>query len=107
MKKELSHIPRSLRCGVACGTVYSVGNGEDCIGACINIASSLQKLSNLKICTSKMGIDLAKGMKEETAKKYMVKSVAIRGIGRDELVIVEKQDFERLPKRDRLIFKDV
>ena len=77
------------------------------MGPCINIASRLQKLSNLGICVSIRGIDFEEGMRKETAEKYMVKSVPIRGIGKGELVIVQKWEFEKLPKRDKVIFKDV
>jgi class 3 adenylate cyclase len=107
IKKHLSQVPRSLRCGMARGLVCSVGNGEDYVGPCINVASRLQKLSNLGFCCSKRGLDLDEGMNKVTAEKYMVKSVSIRGLGEDELVIVRKAEFERLSKRDKAVFKDV
>lgn len=107
IKKHLSHVPKSLRCGVARGLACSVGNGEDYVGPCINIASRLQKLSELGFCCSKRGIDLEDGMPKEIGERFMVKSVPIRGIGEGELVIVRKADFERLRKRDKAVFKDV
>lgn len=107
IRKHLSHVPKSLRCGVARGLVCSVGNGEDYVGPCINIASRLQKLGELGFCCSKRGIDLDDGMARETAERFMVKSVEIRGIGEGELVIVRKADFEKLRKKDRAVFKDV
>src|SRR5690606_37938418 len=36
--------PKVLRCGVARGTVYSVGDSNDFVGTCINMAARLQKL---------------------------------------------------------------
>jgi len=107
MKGRLSRYPKSLKCGVALGRVCSVGDGEDYVGPCINIASRLQKLSNLGFCLSQRGIDLKKGMLRDVAKRYMVKSVAIRGIGEDELVIVHKSDFAKLSPRDKALFKAV
>lgn len=107
MSKRLSHIPKSLRCGIACGTVCSVGNGEDFVGPCINIATRLQKISNLGICISNRGIDFEEGMLKKTAEQYMVKSVSIRGIGEDELVIVEKGEFEMLPEEEKALFSGV
>jgi len=107
IKKHLSHVPGSMRCGVARGMVCSVGNGEDYVGSCINIASRLQKLSNLGFCFSKRGIDFEEGMTTETAQNYIVKIVSIRGIGKDELVVVRKPNFEKLSKRDKALFKDV
>jgi len=106
-KKYLSLVPKELRCGVACGMVCSVGNGEDYVGSCINIASRLQKLSNLRFCFSQRGIDFEKGMMEATAKSYIVKRVSIRGIGRDERVLIDKSDFEKLSKKDKVVFKNV
>jgi len=106
-KKHLTDIPTSLRCGVARGTVCSVGNGEDFVGPCINIASRLQKLSKLPFCFSRRGLDFEKGMVEDSSSRYMVKSVSIRGIGEKELVVVRKYEFEKLAKRDKAIFKDV
>lgn len=107
IKKHLSDVPKSLRCGVARGQVCSVGNGEDYVGPCINIASRLQKLSNLGFCFSKRGIDFEEGMLKAAAETYIVKRVSIRGVGRDELVVVEKGVFEKLSKRDKTLFKDV
>lgn len=106
-KKDLSDIPKSLRCGAARGIVCTVGNGEDYVGSCINIASRLQKLSSLQFCFLKKGIDYEDGMVKETACNYAVKSVKIRGVGRNELVVIRIPDFEKLGKRDRAIFKDV
>lgn len=107
MKKRLSHIPRSLRCGMACGTVCSVGNGEDYVGPCINIATRLQKLSSLEFCISKRGVDFEAGMLKEVAERYIVKSVTLRGIGEDELVIVRKSEFEELSAEEKKLFEDV
>jgi class 3 adenylate cyclase len=107
IRRHLSQVPKSMRCGVARGLVCSVGNGEDYVGPCINIASRLQKLSNIGFCCSNRGIDIEEGMRTEMSERYTIKSVSIRGVGRDELVIVRKAEFERLPKRDKAIFKDV
>lgn len=107
MERHLSYIPERLRCGVACGTVCSVGNEEDYVGPCINVASRLQKLSNLGFCVSKRGVDFEEGMEKVTAGNYMVKRVSIRDVGEDELVIVQKADFKGLSKEEKAVFKDV
>ena len=106
-RKYLSDVPRGLRCGVACGMVCSVGNGEDYVGSCINMASRLLKTSNIGICCSRRGMDFEEGMRSETAELYITKRVSIRGIGKDQLVIVRKAEFEKLLKRDKAVFKDV
>jgi class 3 adenylate cyclase len=43
----VSKPPTKLRCGIARGQVISVGEDQDYVGSCINIASRLQKLSLL------------------------------------------------------------
>ena len=87
--------------------VISIGNGEDYVGPCINIASRLQKLSSLTFCVSRRGFDLEKYMPEETAVKYALKSVALRGIGEDELVWVRKEEFEELSAEEKKLFKSL
>jgi len=99
-----THPPQVLRCGIARGTVFSVGNGEDFVGPCINIASRLQKLSTLSFCFSRRGFDIEKNMPSETAVKYLLKSVPLRGIGQGELVWVRKEEFDNLDEADKGIF---
>lgn len=106
-KKYLSHVPKSLKCGLARGQVCSVGNGEDYVGPCINIASRLQKLSNVVICCSQRGIDFEEGMVKKGSEIYVTKSVSIRGVGSDERVMIRKYEFEKLSKKERTIFRAV
>ena len=106
MKKHLTNMPESIRCGVARGLVCSVGNGKDYVGPCINLATRLQKLSNLGSCCSKKGIDMDRGMTKAVAGIHTVKIVKIRGIVGDELVIVRKKEFRELSEEDKAIFKD-
>ena len=105
IRKITTQPPEVLRCGVARGTVFSVGNGEDFVGPCINIASRLQKLSSLTFCLSRRGFDIEKCMPAETSAKYLLKSVALRGIGEDELVWVRKEEFVELNDEDKALFK--
>ena len=87
--------------------VFSVGNGEDYVGPCINVAARLQKLSLLTFCFSRRGFDIEKHMPEETAVKYVLKSVSLRGIGDDELVWVRKEEFGGLQDEDKALFRSV
>lgn len=105
--KIFSHVPPVLRCGISRGMVCSIGNGNDFVGPCINIASRLQKLSGLTFCFSRRGIDFESGMTKETAALYTTKSILIRGIGEDEKVCVKIYEFDRLRKYERNLFKDV
>lgn len=44
IKHDVAYFPPQLRCGLATGDVYSIGDGSDFVGACINTAARLQKL---------------------------------------------------------------
>ncbi len=105
VRKIVVQPPRVFRCGISRGMVFSVGNGEDYVGPCINIASRLQKLSSLTFCFSRRGFDVEKHMPEETAAKYVLKSVSLRGIGEDELVWVREEEFDGLPGEEKELFR--
>lgn len=107
IRKTVVQPPKVLRCGISRGMVFSVGNGEDYVGPCINIAARLQKLSLLTFCFSRRGFDIEKHMPEETAVKYVLKSVALRGIGEDELVWVRKEEFDGLKDEDKALFRSL
>ena len=105
IKRLVAHPPKLLRCGISRGMVVSVGNGEDYVGPCINVAARLQKLSSLSFCFSRRGFDIEKHMPEETAARYVLKSVALRGIGEDELIWVRKEEFDNLTDEEKALFK--
>ena len=104
IRKVVVQPPRVLRCGISRGMVFSVGNGEDYVGPCINIAARLQRLSLLTFCFSRRGFDIERDMPEETAAKYVLKSVSLRGIGEDELVWVRQEEFDGLPDEEKALF---
>ena len=106
IKRIVAKPPEVLRCGISRGVVFSVGNGEDYVGPCINIASRLQKLSLLTFCVSRRGFDFEKDMPKETSDKYILKSVSLRGIGEDELVWVRKEQFYLLPDDEKALFRN-
>ena len=91
---------------MARGMVVSVGNGEDYVGPCINTAARLQKLSSLTFCISRRGFDIEKNMPRETASKYILKSVPVRGIGECELVWIRKDEFDRLHDEEKKLFQE-
>ena len=104
IRRVVTQPPNVLRCGVARGSVFSVGNGDDYVGPCINIASRLQKVAKLTFCVSRRGFDIENHMPEETAAKYVLKSTALRGIGDNELVWVRREEFENLQDEERNLF---
>ena len=105
IRRLVAQPPKVLRCGMSRGMVFSVGNGEDYVGPCINIAARLQKLSLLTFCLSRRGFDVEKHMPEETAAKYILKCVALRGIGDDELVWIRREEFDELPDTEKAHFR--
>lgn len=106
ISKHIISPPGKLRCGIARGTIYSVGNGDDFVGPCINMSARLQKLHSLSFCFSRRGIN-PENLSEKYSKIFQTKKVIIRGIGEDELVCIEKAEFEKLRKEDKGMFKSV
>lgn len=98
--------PPSLRCGVARGKVFSVGNGQDYVGPCINVAARLQKLGGLGFAVARRGFDAEQFMSEETRERLALKRVTIRGIGDGELVWVDRCEFEELEPADKALFDE-
>jgi len=107
MRRKVSDVPPVLRCGIAKGTVFSVGNGEDYVGSCVNVAARLQKLAALPIAFARRGFDPERKWKDKAQlANWLLKTVTIRGIGQNELVYVKKVDFEALAPQDRDLFKE-
>lgn len=101
---KFSNLPQLLRCGIARGTVYSVGNKKDYVGPCINLASRLQKLNSLTFAFSKKGIEFQTYMPSNRSRIYCVKEVEIRGIGSEKVCIL-KDEFKNLPAKEKGNFK--
>jgi len=87
--------PTKLRCGIARGNAFSIGNGSDFVGPCINISTRLQKFSGLSFAFSARGINI-RGFEEGYRKNFTKKRVAIRGIGDNELIYILKDEFNNL-----------
>jgi len=98
--------PKKLRCGIARGNVFPIGNGLDFVGPCINIASRLQKFNGLSFTFSARGIAKS-GFSPEYASEFRKKRVSIRGIGDGELIFVLKDEFNQLPDDLKSNFIDV
>jgi class 3 adenylate cyclase len=99
--------PAVLRCGVARGKVFSVGNGNDYVGHCINSASRLSHLGPLSFCFPHRGFRVSEYMPEDYADLFVPKYITIRGVGDNELVWVVKDEFEKLPEKNRLQYRSL
>jgi hypothetical protein len=81
-----------------------VGQNEDYVGSCINIASRLQKLSLLSFAVSRRGIDLHKEPFTSVWKKFDLVKTSLRGIGDQELVYALKKELDSLPEEEKALF---
>jgi hypothetical protein len=103
INQNIVDAPQKLRCGIARGLIYSVGNGNDFVGPCINVSARLQKYNSLSFCFSRRGID-PKNMDESLKDTFLVKKVDIRGIGETELICVLKTEFDILSDEEKKKF---
>ena len=84
----------------------SLGNGEDYVGSCINVASRLQKLPGLTFAVAQKGIDLDEVKEHAFWKEITVRQVALRGIGEDELIYAHGSEIATLKARDRKFYRE-
>lgn len=106
IRRKVSYAPPKLRCGIAKGTVLSVGNGEDYVGSCINLAARLQKMPGVCIAFSRKGFnpeDEWKGM--ANLKLWVLVKTAIRGIGDAELIYIPSKSYEKLSPEEKRTYE--
>jgi hypothetical protein len=107
IRKKVVAPPPILRCGLARGTVYSVGNGNDYVGSCINMAARLQKIPGLTFAFNRRGFDLESDDTVDFFKNDIkVKKMSVRGIGDDELIAILASEFKSLDKENKKQFKE-
>jgi len=108
IKSRIVEPPQRLRCGIARGTVFSVGAGEDYVGSCINMAARLQKCPGITFCFNRRGFNL----EDKTIAKFftdqvVIKEVSVRGIGDHELVGILSSEYTKLSPKDKKFYRDV
>lgn len=96
--KQMPCPPKTLRCGIARGHVYSVGDGNDFVGPCINIASRLQKYGKFTFAVSQRGIP-------KLDENYILISGAIRGVSDGENIYVLRREYDKLEEGDKAKYK--
>jgi class 3 adenylate cyclase len=99
--------PAILRCGVARGKVYGIGNDREYVGHCINNASRLSRLGSLTFCFPHRGFQVREHMPAEFRQVFVPKYVSIRGVGDNELVWVPREEYNRLPAKNREMFRSL
>lgn len=103
LRSKIVEPPSYLRCGLARGTVFSVGDGQDYVGSCINMATKLQKLPGISFCFNRRGFEL-----EEPGfftDEITCREVSVPGIGDHELVCILKSEAKRFSPKERKIFR--
>lgn len=106
IKRKVSEAPSKLRCGIAKGNIFSVGNGDDYVGPSINFASRLQKLPGSSFAFSDRGFDVEENLSTSELKNWEVKMVTVRGIGEEELVYILKSDLKKMTTEEKKFYKD-
>jgi hypothetical protein len=99
--------PGVLRCGVARGKVFSIGNDKEYVGHCINNATRLSRLGSLSFCFPHRGFQVREHMPAEYRQIFVPKTVSIRGVGENELVWVVKKEYNNLPQKNREMFRNI
>jgi hypothetical protein len=103
MQRDFTKVPPRLRCGIARGQVITIGDQNDYVGSCINLAARLQKFGGLTYAFPRRGFGKACFTTEAWAM-FIALRTAIPGIGDDEIVLVSKKEFAALeqPLREKL-----
>lgn len=103
LAESCAKIPKRLRVGIARGQVLSVGDGNDFVGPCINMASRLQKLYSLSFAVSRRGFDPNKCFKH-IKSQLVQKKLQIPGVGEDEPVLLLSKEFATLSEEEKAQF---
>lgn len=98
--------PTVLRCGIARGKVFTIGNGKDFVGHCLNNASRLSHLDYLTFCFPHRGFPVRDYLPAAALRPFVPKYVSIRGVGDNELVWVVREEFDRLPEKERSLYRN-
>ncbi|WP_028450438.1 MULTISPECIES: hypothetical protein [Chitinibacter] len=108
LKSKVAEPPHRLRVGLARGTVYSVGEGNDYVGSCINMAARLQKLPGITFAFNRRGFDLDDERTTPFFTDYLLtREVTVRGIGEGELVCILRNEYEKMKSADKKTYREV
>lgn len=103
---RVSYPPKVLRCGIARGTVLSVGDDNDYVGSCINLAARLQKTPGATFAFSRRGINIPDDVKSAFFGKAIVTvQTNVRGIGEAELICLRKAEYSAMSPEEKAALK--
>ncbi|OVE75581.1 hypothetical protein BVX97_04125 [bacterium E08(2017)] len=106
VSKKYSKIPKRMRCGIARGQVFAIGEGKDFIGSCINQASRLQKISHLSFAFAQKGFDIEDCFSKTWQNEFLLKRIPVRGFHEDVLICILKREFDQLSEEEQGHFKE-
>lgn len=106
IRKKVSDPPEKLRCGIAKGSIYSVGNGIDFVGPSINLAARLQKLPGLSFAFSGRGFNV-EDVWDRNMDEWELKNIDIRGMSNTENVYIIKEEYESLSEESKKYYRDI
>ena len=106
MSKSLAKVPVRLRCGIARGEVIAIGGGKDFVGSCINVASRLQKVSQLSFVFARKGFNPEECFSAKWQSEFVAKSIRISGLDHEELVMILRNEFENLNDEEKALFRN-
>ncbi|EMY69818.1 hypothetical protein [Leptospira vanthielii] len=104
IRKKVVDPPPKLRCGIAKGNLFSVGNGNDFVGPSINFASRLQKLPGLRFAVSAKGFNFEKYMEPGNYSKFQLVTTPVRGMSDSELILILKNEYAKLKESEKSIY---
>jgi hypothetical protein len=104
VSRAVNKPPAVLRCGIARGKVFTIGNGKDFVGHCINNAARLSHLNYLTFCFPHRGFPVREHIPSDELLPFVLKYVSVRGVGDNELVWVVREEFDRLAEKERGLF---
>ncbi|OGO41208.1 MAG: hypothetical protein A2137_03920 [Chloroflexi bacterium RBG_16_58_8] len=104
MRMVVNKPPQVLRCGVSRGRVFTIGDGKDYVGHCINTASRLSHVGALSFCFPHRGFQVQEHMPAQYLSVFQPIHISIRGIGESELVWVVKDEYTKLAEKNREMF---
>jgi hypothetical protein len=108
IRRRLPDTPGVLRCALACGTVYSLGNGNDFVGAPILNATRLNRLQGITFCFDIRGFSLRDADKKDwTRREIIVKRVAVAGYGENQFVGLLRTESRGFTWEEKRQFKSV
>ncbi len=91
--------PQSLRCRIARGSVFSVNNGRDYVGHCINIAIHLHEYKLISFSVACDGFNVSESLEPSLVTQLVSLSLPIKGMGSKEPVWLLRREIESLKIR--------